>query len=693
MSNVLENTSLAEATERCCDHCGDRVLNNDCADSAGKLFCCNGCKVVYELLHENDLCDYYSISERPGRTPRSSGRFDYLDDEQIQQQLHDFRSETISAATLSIPAIHCSSCIWLLEHLHRLDAGIIHARTDFLKKRLTVQYQPGETTLRRIVELLASLGYAPEITLEKNAAHRAERTVSERSLYYKVGIAGFCFANIMLLSFPEYLSVGTVEAELRRVFGLVNLILALPVVFYCASGYFLSAARGLRKRTITLDVPIALGIAVVFARSLAEIVTHSGAGFLDSLAGLVFFLLLGKLFQNKTYDRLNFERNYASYFPIAITVIKNGIESSVPLDRLLPGDKILVRNGEIIPADAYVLGGHAAIDYSFVTGESTIVERKIGDLVYAGGRQSGSIIELQIAKEVSQSYLTQLWNADAYTEKKISRMTAISDAVGKYFTVAVLAIAALTGIWWAVADPARALNAVTGILIIACPCALALSTPFALGTAMRIMGRNKCYIKNTSIIESLAAVDTLVFDKTGTLTQSDDGTVRFVGPEPDDTLRLQIRSLAAQSTHPMSRMICRMLGDIAQADVLSYNETAGEGISGCVCAHSIRIGSRAFAGGNDGADHAHTESRAYVSVDGAIKGYFVVGARYRKGIGPMLESLSVDYSLTMLSGDNDSERTALRSLFSGTADLHFFQSPMDKLRRVQSLQADGRRTA
>ncbi len=701
---------------RFCDHCGDRVAGGgaiaageartrDGVDRGsggetasaietgdGKIFCCHGCQVVYELLRENDLCDYYAISPRPGLTPDRPARFDYLDDEEIQRKLLDFRSDDVCAATLVLPQIHCSSCVWLLENLYRLDAGITHSRTDFLKKTLSVQYHPGATSLRQIVELLSSLGYTPDISLDGSSRRTAQQT-GERSLYYRIGIAGFCFGNIMMLSFPEYLSAGDVDAELRRVFSYVNLLLSLPVVAYCASGYFLSAWRGLRKRTITLDVPIALGIAVVFVRSLAEIAARSGAGFLDSLAGLVFFLLLGKLFQNKTYDRLNFERSYASYFPIAITVIKDGVESAVPLERLAPGDKILVRNNEIIPADGYVLNGDAAIDYSFVTGESRITEKKTGDLVYAGGRHSGSAIEMQIAKDVSQSYLTQLWNADAYTEKRTSRMTAIADAVGKYFTIVVMCLAALTGAWWWHADPSRALNAVTGILIIACPCALALSSPFALGTAMRIFGRNKCYVKNTAVIESLAAIDTLVFDKTGTLTQSDAGSVHFVGDPLTRAERACVRSLTFQSTHPMSRMVYGTLADAERPEVFEYHERAGEGIEGTIGASTVRLGTCLFAGGTPDGTVSPAESRTYLSVNGSIRGYFAVGAHYRQGVAPMLGALGRAYMLALLSGDNDSEKEALHALYDRFTGLHFFQSPMDKLHYVQSLQRQHRSVA
>jgi len=199
-----------------------------------------------------------------------------------------------------------------------------------------------------------------------------------------------------------------------KFFGWLNLILALPVFLYSSSDYFISAFKGLRKKILNIDVPISLGILVLFLRSAFEVVTHTGAGYFDSMTGLVFFLLLGKLFQNKTYETLNFERNYKSYFPLSVILKKDDSEVSIPISKLNVGDKIVIRNNEIVPADSILFGGEGNIDYSFVTGESKLAPKVLGELVYAGGKQIGSAIELEVIKEVSQSYLTQLWNNEAF---------------------------------------------------------------------------------------------------------------------------------------------------------------------------------------------------------------------------------------------------------------------------------------
>ena len=401
-----------------CYHCGDSCPDN-LISIDDKFFCCNGCKTVYEILNENQLCNYYNLDQTPGISPKINvvRKFDYLNDETILNQLIDFKNENITAVTFNIPQMHCSSCIWLLENLFKINPSINQSKVDFLKKTLNLKFYNQKISLKEVVELLASLGYEPQIQLD-NLDKKSNSNKLNRKLLIKIGIAGFCFGNIMLISFPEYLSINPSEVFFRKFFGHLNLLLALPVFFYSASDYFLSAYKGLKKKIINIDFPISLGIAVLFFRSAYEVLTYTGAGYFDSLSGLVFFLLLGKLFQNKTYDALNFERDYKSYFPIAVT-LKNGMEEkSIPLSNLKVGDRILIRNNEIIPADSILFNGDGFIDYSFVTGESKPVEKVSGELIYAGGRQAGGLLELEVIKEVSQSYLTQLWNNDSFQQKE-----------------------------------------------------------------------------------------------------------------------------------------------------------------------------------------------------------------------------------------------------------------------------------
>ena len=667
-----------------CVHCGDPVRSEG-VSSGGLMFCCNGCKAVHEILSRAASC--------PVPVPRPVGdeRFAYLDDPTIVERLCDFSDGTVTAVTFFVPQMHCSSCIWLLENLYRFDPGILHSRADFLGKSVVVRYASTETGLRKVVELLASIGYEPTITLE--SAQQQPRREANRSLYARIGIAGFCFGNTMILAFPEYLSGGDFEPALRSLFAYVSLALALPVFLYSSTVYFQSALAGLRSRIVNIDVPIALGITILFVRSAVDILTGTGFGYVDSLCGLVFFLLLGKLFQQRTYDSLNFDRTYASYFPLAVTAKRAGVESTVPVTSLQPGDRVVIRNNEIVPADAILMSDIGSIDYSFVTGESTPVATMQGNLVHAGGRQVGSAIELEVVKTVSQSYLTQLWNDAAFRTDTPGNLTRLTNVVGKYFTAGLFLVAVGAAVYWFPRDGVTAWNAVTAVLIVACPCALSLSTPFAFGTALRVFGRGRFYAKHADVVESMGRIRTIVLDKTGTLTHARGSGVRFVGEPLSPAERSAVRSLVRSSHHPLSRAVSDALLSDPLEPVSNFSEEAGGGISGIAGGIAVRAGSRSYCGFPKGDDNAADEDasplRVSVSLNGNPRGQFVLAGQYRDGVGSLINELRKHYNIVLLSGDSDREKDKLTKLFGDQIPLLFNQTPAGKLAFVSDLQHKG----
>ncbi|RPI13837.1 MAG: HAD family hydrolase [Ignavibacteriae bacterium] len=680
-----------------CYHCGEPCRNHDITIE-DKVFCCNGCKLVYEILEENKLCKYYSLDEKPGisqseRKINTSG-FAYLDDEQIQKQLLDFTDGKISSISFFIPQMHCSSCIWLLENMYKLNPAIFYSQVNFPEKKLSVRFKENEISLRKIVELLASIGYEPQISLNE-VEDKVKSNVNKR-LYYRIGVAGFCFGNIMLLSFPEYLSFDdSISFFYKNFFGLLNILLSIPVILYCSSDYFKSAYTGIKQKTINIDFPISLGLAVLFIRSVIEILTNSGPGFFDSLSGLVFFLLAGKVFQSKTYDALNFERNYKSYFPLSVTIKKSGEEQCIPVSKLKVGDRIIIRNNELIPGDAILFNGTANIDYSFVTGESIPVGKVAGEIIYAGGRQTGSAIELEVIRTVSQSYLTQLWNNETFVKRDEDKFKSLVNVVGKYFTIVIILVAALAFVYWYPTSIKAAINAFTAVLIIACPCGIALTSPFALGNAMRILGRNKFYVKNTSVVERMSKIDTIVFDKTGTITKSGDSNVNFSGGLLTSFEQRIIKSLARNSTHPLSIKICDAIKENELFETNSFIEHIGKGIGGKIGYYDIRLGSRSFVLAKEMEDEIDIvdmlNSKVYLSINNKLRGYFVINNIYREGFEEAVNSLKHEYDLSVLSGDNEGEKENLLRFFDDESQLLFKQKPEDKLQYIKKLQGKGKK--
>ena len=734
-----------------CFHCG-QPCNDPSLVKDNKAFCCQGCLFVHDLLAESGLGQFYDLSRHPGVRVRREARrkqWDYLDEPGLQQRLLDFTDGKVSRVTFQVPSIHCVACVWLLENLFKLNPGIGRSQVNFPRREVAISFAPSKILLSELVALLAAMGYEPVLTL--NELEKQERDPERKRRWLQVGIAGFAFGNIMLFSLPAYLGLDSLSAPLfKSLFGYLSLALAAPVVFYSASDYWRSALLALRQRMLTLDVPIALGLGALYTQSAVEIVSGRGEGYLDSLAGLVFLLLCGRVFQQITHDRIAFDRDYKCFFPLSV-VRKTAVgEESVALSNLCVGDRLLLRNGELIPADARLVSGPALIDYSFVTGEAEPVAKEANSYLYAGGRQIGGAVEIETIKPVSQGYLTSLWNHEVFQKDRRPTLNTLTNRYSRRFTLIVIAVAVGAALFWfASRNPARAVKAFTSVLIVACPCALALAAPFTLGTAQRLLARIQVFLKNGLVLERMAQVDAIVFDKTGTLTAAAASEVRFIeirkpkseirnlksedrrpkseirnlksenrNPKsenripgagivgqpllwtslPAEALRAGeeswVCSLTQHSTHPHAARIHESLANRHAAQIVHrFIEIAGCGIQGSVQGHEIRLGSRAWlerCGVPAPESTLPPGSNVWLAVDGELRGAFVLENSVRPDTDQLLRQLSVRYELALLSGDNEKERAQFQSLFGGKARLHFDQSPLDKLNFIRDLQASGK---
>lgn len=687
MESVVAGNTHKEVAN-VCYHCGDACPSQS-IQTDGKQFCCEGCKTVYEILAQGDLCNYYQLETSPGTRKNQlseEGKYAWLDHDGIVSEIVQFRDSGIARVSFTVPNIHCSSCIWLLENLHRLDPGVIRSQVNFIRKEATVTYREADTSLRQVVELMDAIGYEPLISLKGQSN---SKTSINKDLAIRIGVAGFCFGNIMLMSFPEYLGDDAFHtSEFRRFFGYANFLLSLPVMFYSGTGYLKSAWKVLKHRNLNLDVPIAMGMFALFFRSAYDIFITGGAGYMDSLAGLIFFLLIGKWHQDRIYRHLSYERDYRSYFPMACTKVIPGSTETIALNEVEPGNTLLIRNQELIPADAVLLKGEARIDYSFVTGEADPVRKAIGELLYAGGRQHGASIEVEVRSRPDQSYLTKLWNQDTFLKGEQTGVSRLSDLLGKRFTLVITLIAMGGLIYWLLVEPAQAFHVFTSVLIIACPCALALSIPFTFGNTLKWFGKTGMYCKSHTVVEDLASVSDVVFDKTGTITQSKTVKVEYHGEELSQEEKQAIGSLASHSLHPLSQVISgNILENTPVLAVGNFRETTGKGIEGEVPGMRIRLGSETFVCGNGNTD-AVRSIRSFVSINGVLKGHFSISKGYREDLGAVVADLKKQHTLHLLSGDNDAEKQILNQWFEEDK-MRFRQSPQDKLEYIQQLQTSG----
>jgi len=682
MASKLTETAIQ------CFHCGE-----DCREiiiAQEKEFCCEGCKMVYEILNQNGMCNYYELSKNPGSNQRikvRENKFAFLDDELIQKGLIIYKDENQTHITLYLPQMHCSSCLWLLENLHRINEDIISSKVNFTRKEADIVYNHKKVSMRKIAEILTSIGYEPYISLSQ--LNNQKPKVSKAKIF-KLGVAGFCFGNIMMLAFPEYLGIDAKEEHLSGIFHMLSFALSLPVFFYAATEFYSSAWKSLKHGFLNIDAPIVLAIVVTFGRSVYEVFSGMGGGYFDSLAGIVFFMLVGKVLQDKTYEELSFERDYTSYFPIAVTKVKDDVESTVQLPDICLNDTLVIHNQELIPADGIVTRGRAVIDYSFVTGESMPVEKEMGEFVYAGGKQIGSNIEILVLKEVSQSYLTKLWNREELHQDRKDDERSFVHLLSRNYTWIVIAISFFAGVFWYFHDPSKMWNASTAVLIVACPCALLLSNTFTNGNIIRRLGRNNFYLRNAQTIEDIANVDFIVFDKTGTLTTGRYQEVSFEGKEMNQETKEKVASLASQSLHPMSKAISNWANTKNRIKIFAYKEIPGRGVEGIVGDELILIGSKPFVLGHNNSV-VDNESAVYISVDGKVLGRFTFRNHYRDSIPQLLKRLNKNYPIAVLSGDNAGEKEYLQELLGLNAQVLFHQKPDDKLESIKHLQQMGKK--
>ena len=666
-----------------CRHCGEPAA--EAVSNTNGVFCCAGCAAVFALIREHGLESFYACDVPAGISQREATRdadeYAGLEHPDAARLYVTSDRDGIAVAHFSVPALHCASCVWLIEQLWRFEAGVVRAEVDMLRRTVRVEFRSKTCSLRQVAERLAALGYPPVVESERPAGTPPRE---RRALYLRLGLAGFAFGNVMLFSIPRYANGAPLDPWFQHLFNTLNLIFAIPVLLYSAAPYFRSAWHALRARRLTLDVPVAIGLLVIFARSSVDILTGRGEGFLDSFSGLVFFLLVGRLFQQKAFEGLAFDRSVRSFLPLSVRVERGALPVLVPIEALTAGDVIRLRHQEVVPADAVLLDASGRIDYAFATGESTPVTVASGAAIAAGGRIVGQAVRLRVVRPVAQSRLVAMWNAPNARRAATSPLLDLSNRFGAWFTVVALGLAMAGAAWW-LPDVGAAASVATAVLIIACPCALTLAAPITLGTAMSVLGRAGCFLRHPGVVLALGRVDAVMFDKTGTLTLSAASLDRGSSMLTPHARRLAAR-LAAESVHPVSRAIAALGGS---GDVFDVREVPGRGVSGRVEGHHVVMGSAAMIADHTGASIPLDAGRTWVAVDGRLAGWFAAAETPRPGMAEAVDAIARHCTVQLLSGDRPVSADSWLTLFRGHA--HFGLTPEHKMAAVNAERHEGRR--
>ena len=664
--------------EKACYHCGDKVVGKSIVFD-NKDFCCTGCKLVYTLLKDNQLDSFYKYEEIPGTKPEnlSEGKYDFLELPDIREKIILFEESNYTKVLLYLPSIHCSSCIYLLENISKIEPAISQCMVNFTAREASITFDSSKLKLSELATLLHRIGYTPNFGNRKKT-----QKLIDKQFLIKLGIAGFAFGSIMLWSFPEYLGIEEVNPEFRHFMAYLSFAVSIPVLLYSGNEFIVSAWKALRAKSINLDVPITIGIFALYFQSSYAIFSGQGAGYMDSFAGFIFFLLIGKWFQSKTYQSLSFERDYTSYFPIAVTKVVENAHETVAIEKLQKGDIMLIRNEEIVPCDAVLTSDEATMDYSFVTGESDLLTKKQGEFVFAGGKIIGKSAQLEVKEATNRSHLTSLWNSSSAKEST----KLFSDILSKWFLIAVLIISAIATVMWWWIDPSKIVEVVVAVLIVACPCALALSAPFTYGNSMRLLGRKSLYLKHVTVVKDLENVTDIVFDKTGTLTEVS-GSVNYEGQDLSEEITNVLFSMAYSSTHPYAMALKKELQQFADNTTInldSFEEIKGKGMKASYEGKNYQLGSPKFVG----VTIEDEQSSIYVSIDDKLYGRYIFRSQMREGLKPMMKQLG-KYRLHVLSGDSEKDKEMLEDLFSEKATIQFRQTPQSKRDYILQLKNKG----
>lgn len=665
-----------------CAHCGLPCGSTSVAEH-GLRFCCQGCAAVYNLLNDNNLCQYYEDGR--GLTPEATeaGEFDYLNEKETEDHFIVFSQGSSRQYKFIIPGMHCNSCIYLLERLDRFNPGVVSSRVDFFNKELLVTANHDQVLLSEIIALLYHIGYKPDLTLSNHTGKRKKK-VSVRAV--KIGIAGFCFGNIMMLSFPEYLglSLDAGSLVLKRWFDFISLGLSLPVLFYSATEFFESSWKALRQKTLNIDQPIALAILATFVRSLYELFVNHHSGYFDSMTGIVFLLLTGRYFQDLTYDSLTFDRDYKSYFPLSARKIIEGVGKMVNITQLKTHDLIELRNGELLPADARLVSDYATVDYSFITGESKPVALSKNDKVYAGAKITGNAVKLELLSSTDNSRLVKLWSVE---KNKGDKDDSLTEKINYYFTFGLLVISGFAFIYqYNVHGWTEALKSLTSVLIVACPCILLLATTFANGHLLRKLKQNGMFVKNKNTITKLNQCHTIIFDKTGTLTDNRKFEIENHSDINESELNI-LGDLCSLSVHPYSQAVSKKYGNtLRPLRPEAFQDVVGMGLSGKFNNRVYKTGSSLFIGVKTPEEHKH--GVMHIEVDGVYRGYLLLKHTIRPETNDVISMLNDGgYELYLSSGDNQLNKEILTS---GFKKVLIHQSPEDKVQLVHQLKNEGK---
>ncbi|GAB4370292.1 MAG: heavy metal translocating P-type ATPase metal-binding domain-containing protein [Acidobacteriota bacterium] len=697
----------AEQTAAGCAHCGLPVPAGLIRAGEPRQFCCEGCRTVWGILHDEGLARWYALREASGAEPRParvSGRsYEEFDDPAFAELHVRAAPGGLLTCELYLEGVHCAACVWLVERLPRLVDGAVAVRLDVGRARARVTWDPTRTRLSAIARQLDRLGYPAHPFLGAEVEARARR--EDRGLLVRVGVAGAVAGNVMLIAVALYGGMFSgIDPALETFFRWASLVLTVPAVTWCASVFHRGALGALRARTLHMDVPVSLGIAAGFGWGAVNTVAGRGEIYFDSVTTLVFLLLVGRwlLRRQQRAAAGAAELLHALSPSVARLVADDGSCRDVPVASLVPGMRVEVRAGETIPADGAVVEGRALVDRALMTGETVPVPVGPGDEVEAGTVDRSGRLVLEVRAAGARTRLGRLLALVEEHARRKAPVVQLADRLSAWFVAAVLLLAATTFALWVRTGVGTAVDHAIALLIVTCPCALGLATPLAVSAAIGRAARAGLLVKGGDAIERVARPGVALLDKTGTLTEGRLEVVRWAG---DEAVRPLVARLEACSAHPIARALAG--ADTASGSDASLpaevRESTGAGISGRVDGRALVVGAPEWVvrfcsssppewfGPEIERATASGCTPVAVAADGAIVALAILGEPLRPGAKELVSRLRRHgYRVRLLSGDHPrTVRVVAARLGIAATDALGGASPEDKLRVVERAARKG----
>ncbi len=685
-----------------CAHCGLTVPPGLRGPDPARQFCCAGCEVVFDALAEHGLDGYYRVAGdalAPARTTSKSYR--ELDDLGFHQLHVRARADGLVATALYLEDVRCTACVWLVERLPALLDGVVELRLDFGRGRADVIFDPRRVHLSAIARLLDRLGHP--VHPYRGADREALRRREDRALLVKIGVAGAAAGNIMLLAIALYAGLfGGMGAGDTSFFRWASMLVAVPALGFAASPFFRGAIGAVRSGRLHLDLPLALGIAVGLAWGALNTVRGVGEIYFDSLAMLVFLLLVARWVQSRHHRRAASaaELLHALTPRVARRLDAAGVAQDVPVEAIGIGDRIEARAGDTIPVDGTVVTGRSTVDAGLLTGESRPVAVHAGDPVHAGTVNLGAPLTIRATATGEDTRVGRLIARIDDEARRRAPIQRFADRITGRFVTVVLVVAALTALGWSLspAGPRTGLEHAMALLIVTCPCALGLATPLAMTVALGRAARRGMLVKGGDALERLATPGLLLLDKTGTITE---GQLRLVEWRGDVGARPLAAALERASAHPLARALVAAIEHDPTLAVTEIGEELGRGIRGRVAGHAVAVGSASWIGG-----HAQIPAGIRAAVDAiaaatrtpvviAVDGRAVAVAGFADTIRPDAAAVIArvragGWRVGILSGDDPRIVAAVAvTLGIGADDVRGGVSPEGKVEAVRAARAAG----